>query len=339
MAETRLSDLIEPAKFTSYVQNRTKELSALYQSGVIGYDERVAQAAAGGGATINMPFWNDLTGNESNIGSDDPTDEAVPQKIDASQDVAVMHYRNNAWSSMDLSAVIAGDDPMQRIGDRVATYWTRDMQRTLIATLNGVIADNEANDSGDFVHNIATDAATTPTDDELFGPKAVVQGALTMGDASEDLVALAMHSVPYARLQELDLIEYRNTALAGSKNSLRIPYYLDKRVVVDDGCPAIAGTNRITYTSYLFGPGAVAQADSMPRTPHAVEREERKGGGEGMETLHSRKHFVLHPRGVKFVSGAVAGKSPTNAELSSALNWDRVYERKLVRFAAIKTNG
>ena len=49
-------------------------------------------------------------------------------------------------------------------------------------------------------------------------------------------------------------------------------------------------------------------------------------------------HVLLHPRGVKFTSTDVAGKSPTEAELADAGNWDRVFERKLIRLAALDVN-
>lgn len=335
MAVTRLSDIIEPSSFTDYVQNKTKELSELFESEVIMPDAQIAELAMGGGATYNMPFWNDLGNTESNIGSDDPSSDATPLKIDAGQDVAVKHFRNQVWSAMNLTGAIAGDDPVARIGDRVAAYWKRDMQRTLIASLNGVIADNDANDSDDMFHNVATDSVDAITDAELLTETNIVNGLLTMGDALEDITAMAMHSTTYGTLVKRDLIEFKQS----SQGTTKIPTYLDRTVIVDDGCPAVAGTNRITYTTYLFGRGAVGYGDGAPAKPTAVDSNELAGDGEGQEFLHYRKHFIMHPRGIKFTSSSVAGKSPTNAELANAANWDRVYDRKQIRIAAIKTNG
>jgi len=42
---------------------------------------------------------------------------------------------------------------------------------------------------------------------------------------------------------------------------------------------------------------------------------------------------------VKFNSAAVAGDSPTNAELETASNWTRVFENKNVRIVAIDHNN
>ena len=339
MAETRLADIIEPAKFNAYVLKMTTELSRLVRAGIISMDDAITVAANSGGATVNMPFWNDLANVEPNISSDNPASTSTPQKIAADQDIAVVNYRNQSWSSMDLTSSVAGDDPMARIGDRVANYWVRADQSMLIAMLTGVIADNVANNNGDMVVNLATDAVGAPADAELIGAEAVVNAATTMGDHADDLTAIAMHSVPYSRLQKLDLITYRNETLQGSQQTLPIPMYLGKDVIVDDGCPAVAGTNRVTYTSYLFGRGAIAQGDGTPRVPVEVDRDPDAGDGGGQETLYSRVQKILHPRGIKFNNASVAGKSPTNTEFQNAANWTRVYDRKLIRFAALQTNG
>jgi len=55
--------------------------------------------------------------------------------------------------------------------------------------------------------------------------------------------------------------------------------------------------------------------------------------------LINRRRYILHPRGVKFTSAAVAGDSPTNAELENGANWTRVWENKNVRIVAIEHNN
>lgn len=334
MGTTRLSDIIVPQVFTPYVVQRTFELSRLARAGIIARDPQIDAIAKGGGKTFDMPFWGDLTG-ESSIASDDPAVKLVTGNLAASQDVAVKHFRAAGWSSMDLTGEIAGSDPARVIADRVADYWARDMQRMLIASLDGVIADNVASDSGDIVINVATDSVDAITSAEKIGPNVVLAAKQTMGDAADRLTAIVMHSALHTELQSQNVIQY----LPGATADVGFGTYLGYTVIVDDGCPAVAGTNRITYTSYLFGAGAFGYGEGAPKTPVAVERDELAGNGTGEERLINRKSFILHPRGIKFTSSSVAGVSPTNAELTSAANWDRVYDRKAVRMAAIKTNG
>lgn len=334
MALVQLTDVIVPSVFAPYVQNRTTELSELWQSGIVQTDPQVTALAQGGGKTYNMPFFNDLTSSESNVGSDNPASLSVPDKITAGQDISVKHVRNKSWSSANLVSAFIGPDPMNNIVNLVANYWARDMQNSLISSLQGVIADNIANDSSDMVTVIGNDAAGAVTDAERISADAVLTAKQTMGDAAGNLVAMAMHSAIYTRLQRQNLI----TFIPNARGEVNIPTYLGYRIIVDDNCPAVAGTNRILYTVYLFGAGAVAFGEGSPRIPVEVDRDPDQGDGEGVETLYSRRHFILHPRGIAFQNASVAGQSPTNAELEAAANWSRVYDRKLVRFAALQVN-
>ena len=79
--------------------------------------------------------------------------------------------------------------------------------------------------------------------------------------------------------------------------------------------------------------------EGRARLPVEVDRLPATGDGEGQEVLYNRRHYILHPRGIDFVGGTVAGKSPTNAEYALAGNWNRVYQRKSCRWAYLKTNG
>jgi hypothetical protein len=98
----------------------------------------------------------------------------------------------------------------------------------------------------------------------------------------------------------------------------------------------VAGaTSGFVYTSYLFGRGAIARGNGQPPVP--VETDRNSLSGE--DYLVTRRHYILHPRGVAFANASVVGASPTNAELATATNWNRVYSKKNIRLIALKTNG
>lgn len=336
MAVTRLSDAIVPEIFFSYMLKETKEKSALYGAGVMADAPEIQSKLAGGGRTFQMPFWNDLDNTESNVASDDPTSDATPGKITSSKDIALRQVRTYGWSTADLVRELAGDDPMGRISSRAGAYWGRQFDRIAIASLNGVIADNVANDSGDMVNDIGNDVAGTPADTTLFSAEAVMDTAQTLGDAKQDLAMIIMHSVVHNRLSKQQLIDYRLDA----DGTTWFPYFLDYRIHVSDMCPAVAGTNQTLYTTYLMGPGALAWSESPVATPVEVERKPAAADGMGVEELWTRRQFCIHPPGIKWTDTTVTGEFPTNAELALAANWDRVYaERKQIKMAVLKTNG
>ena len=134
---TKLTDVIVPELFSQYVLEKTKEKSELIASGAIESNPLLDQLVNGGGNTMKMPKWNDLTG-ESQVFSESADIET--DKITAHKEIATLLLRARGWSAHDLSAALAGDDPMQRIAERVADWWVRDEKRIVMSILKGVFA-------------------------------------------------------------------------------------------------------------------------------------------------------------------------------------------------------
>jgi len=315
MPITRIADVIEPEVFNPYMIQRTLELSALIQSGIVQNTPEFDQLASGPNTLVNMPFWNDLTG-DSEIMADDGA--LTPGKIGSDKDVARKHGRARAWGANGLSALLSGDDPMRAIADLVADYWQRDMQKVLLATLAGVFA------APSMVQNVH-DISDKTGDAALISGATFVDAAQKMGDAKERLTGVMMHSAVEAYLTKQDLIE----TIPESEGKPAIRTFLGKRVIVDDGMPFDTGTK--VATAYLFGEGAIALGNgSHPRIiPTEIDRDSLASSGE--DYLISRRIFILHPRGVKWTEAEVANTFPTNAEIATGTNWARVYEPKAIR--------
>jgi Major capsid protein 13-like len=337
MAVTRLSDAIVPSVFVPYMLKETTAKTAIFQSGILRQDAQLSNFLSGGGQTVNVPFWNDLSDSTTaNISSDDPAALATPDKIVAATDIAVRQNRNKAWSDADLVSELSGDDPMKRISARVSAWWGREFQRHLVSTLRGVIASNIANNGGDMVVIIGTDATGAPAASEKVSANAILDAAQTMGDNSDVLDTIIMHSVVYTNLAKQNLIDF----IPDSEGKVRFPSYLGYQVVKDDNCPAVAGTNRLMYWTFLVGKNALGWAEVPPDVPVETFRYPNQGNGAGVEELWTRRQYMMHPYGVKWNSAAMAGRSPTDTELRNATNWTRVYaERKQVPIAVLETNG
>ncbi len=332
MAVTRLAQLVVPEVFTAYTQVLTAQKSAFVQSGVINIDAFFSNLLVGGGTTFNHPFFNDLADTISNVGNDDPAVDAVPELITTGSEISIRLSRNQHWSSMDLAGQLAGPDPLDAIANLVADYWVRQLQLMLIASVQGVIADNEANDAGDMVLDIGI--GTAPSAANLFSAEAFIDAAQTMGDRSDSLVAVAMHSVVFTRAQKNNLIDF----IPDSRGEVDIPTFLGRRVIVDDGLPVVVNGSNNDYSTYLFGAGSFAQGVGQAKVPTETDRFPLAGRGSGQETLTNRVEWLLHPRGTAFTA-TLTDPSPTNPELATATSWDRRVERKLVRIAELRTNG
>ena len=351
MPKTKISDVIVPSVFNPYVIQRTMELSALFQCGIVANNPELDKLASSGGATINMPYWEDLDG-EDEVLSDSTA--LTPEKIKAGQDIAVLLMRGKSWSSNDLAATLSGADPMAAVGDLVAGYKARRMQAALISILTGAFA-------GTGMKNKVYDATCNSADGRAINGETFLDALQLMGDAKGLLTGVAMHSSTETRLRKNNLIQ---TEL--DSNNEPIAIFMGKRVIIDDDCPRVA-TYKVTtdstpttgktyytksgnvytavespasnpatagyyefdkwkYTTYLFGAGAIGYGNGKPEVPTETDRDSLASD----DILIHRWHNILHPRGVKWI-GTPAGASPTNAELANGSNWYKVYEDKAIR--------
>ena len=252
MPGTTLQDVIVPELFNPYVINRTMELSALLQCGIIVNSSEFDTLASQAAPTVNMPFFEDLTGESEQVieGAD-----LEDNKITSNKDVAAIIRRAKMWSATDLSAALAGSDPMGAIGTLVAQFWSRDMQKELIAVLNGIFGTIPA----------TTGEGATPAETRLasnlldisgksgaaanWSGSAFIDAEQMLGDAKAQLPGVCMPSATEAYLKKQILIE-----TVQPSNDVAFGLYQGKRVIIDDGCPVDKGV----YTTYLFGNGAIA---------------------------------------------------------------------------------
>ena len=336
MAKTCVADIIVPLTFEKYAIERTAELSRFGDSGIVQHWSIFDELAAGGGQTCKMPFWQDLTATRQLL-SDGAT--LTVNKIGADTDIARIQNDAQVWSVNHLAEQISGDDPMQAIVNLVAGYWAREEEKLVLSSLKGVFgaASMAANLLAIQAESVSAQTSATRLNGSTF-----VDACAKLGDAADRLTAVAMHSATEAALRKLDLIDY----LPDSQGQARLATFQGRRVVVDDTITTRVGTtDGVVYSTYLFGPGAFAKGVA----PLSGAPLEGGIGTQGVELarvpldsdtlLINRRRYVLHPRGVKFTSAAVAADSPTAAELETASNWVRVWEAKNVPIVCVTHNN
>lgn len=337
MANTQLSDIIDVTVFQDIPAVNSPELTAFYQSGIVRRTSFMDMLANASGKEAELPFWNDLDESSlANISTSLASDVATADKITQGEQIARKLFLNKGWANADLvNEVAMGPKAMNHIRARTDKYWSRQWQRYLIGAANGVLADNVANDSGDMVYDVASETIAGQTSATRFSRSNFTAAAFTLGDAWENTGAIGVHSMVYKQMVDQDDIDF----IPDSEGSMTIPTYMGKRVIVDDSMTVTAGTtDGFKYTTVLFGEGAFGYGEGSPTIPVEVEREASQGNGGGIETLWTRKTYILHPAGFQFKSGSVAGVSPTQAEYALAANWDRVVTRKNVPIAYLITN-
>lgn len=316
MAVTKIADVIVPEIFTPYVIEKTAEKSRILTSGIAIANPKLNELVTAGGTTMQMPYWKDLTGADEVLSDQTPL---TPGKIGADKDVACLLLRGRAWGANELAGALAGDDPMAAIADRVADYWARREQATLVSVLTGAFAAASMSN-----HTLDKSAATGGID----GPM-VLDAKQLLGDSADQLQAIMMHSAVFTELQKQNLIQYTTT----SDGKIAFPTYLGYQIITDDGMPVDTSGQTPIYTTYLFAKGSIGRGEGTPVSLTPTETDRDSLAGE--DFLINRRAFVLHPMGIKWI-GTPSGVTPSNAELAIGTNWQRVYEDKNIGLVAIK---
>lgn len=307
---TRIADVIVPEVFSPYVLEKTMELSKIIQSGIAVANPVLNQLITGGGTTITIPAFKDLTGN-SQVLSD--TTSLETKKLASKKDVACVLYRGDAWSNNELAGALSGTDPAQVVAQSVAEYWVRDEQTTVINTLTGVFASTTMTE---LIQGTGTD---------YYDGDLIVDAQGKLGDAAGKLQAIAMHS-----MVRNDLLKKDKTAFTmWREEGIEYTKYLGYDVVIDDSCPVNAGV----YTSYLFAKGSISLGSGTPSALTLTETDRDSLGGN--DVLVNRRAYVIHPNGMKWI-GTATGATPTNAELATGTNWERSSDIKNMGIVQIK---
>lgn len=345
MAQTQLSDVIVPSVFQPYMTERTAEVSALFRSGAIQQNEQFDQITSQKGKDVELPFFKDLGRGSISGGFDsqthgDNTDLTINNRSTGKQRT-VKHRRANVWGSADLVGTVIDEDPIEDVGNLVADYWANEIQLTALFCLDalfkasGPLGSNNANhfvDKGLDDGDTGTEVTVAGSNDD---GKPLIEAMNTLGDNWGEVTAIAMHSKPYMDLQLANLIDFEPL----SEQDLEIPRFMGRDVIVDDSMPYTAGNDSSdphdVYTTYLLGEGAFAYGEGDPKFPVEMERDATANGGQ--EKFVSRRHYTVHPNGLKF-SKTISGKTPTKSELTTASNWSLEFEDKNVAIAAVEHN-
>jgi hypothetical protein len=306
--------MIIPDVWKGYIVKESTVQTSFWTSGILTdmTDQLMPQM---GGTTVNMPFFNDLANDEAII---DETDIIV-DKVGTGQDVSTILERVKAYGGTDLAADLSGADPMPVIIGRLGAYWGRQMQKVLLSLTAGTMGSPSMSQNVYDITGLANGAG-------VFDGQAFIQAKYRLGDRASDLSCVAVHSDTMRLMEEQDLIDF----IPPSEGGDPIPFYMGKRVIVNDVMPVDGSGN---YTSYLFGPGAVGYAEGAVPTPVEPWRDPLKAGG--YTAIINRRKFALHIRGIKWV-GTPAGPTASNAELANPANWQRVYDPKLIKIVAFK---
>lgn len=327
MAVLRLSDVIVPEEFTRYLTEDSIKNTTLYRSGILQTDAMLNSFLNGGGTTLNVPHWQRLTGGAQAIQSNYTI---TTDKTTTAKQVARRLLFGNGWSAEELTSALSGENSMAAIEGMVDQWWDEQLQLCLLAVIRGIVDDNEDNDSADMVNDISTDKTVSSAN--YASSDAIIDTYAKLGDAASFNI-IFMHSVVYYRMAKNDLLD---DTVRPSAQDLGFGTYLGMSIVVNDQLyKEDQGSNK-QYWTILAKPGAFGWGESAQGIT-VVETDRTANKSE--DYLYTRRQFVIHPVGWKWIENSVSDDMPTMVELTYGGNWDRVFDIKNTGIAILKTNG
>lgn len=345
MAITTIGDIVTGniPVLASYMTEDPVEKTAFFDSGILTSTPYAAEIANGPSNIANLPFWKAIdTSIEPNYSNDVYQDIATPRAIQTGEMMARVAYLNEGFGQADLTVELTSQNPLQSVASRLDNFWQRQAQRRLIATALGLYNDNvSATDAYHEQNDMVVDvSATMGFDAGAFIDATQTMGDALMGNGGEVLGAIAMHSFVYAQARKAQLIDF----IRDAENNTMFATYQGYRVIVDDSMTVVGQGAQRKFISIIFGRGAIGYGEGSPANPLEYEREASRGNGGGVETLWTRKTWLLHPFGYSFTSAVITGngtetiaRSASWQDLANATNWNRVVDRKHVPIAFLVT--
>ncbi|MCL2096938.1 MAG: coat protein [Oscillospiraceae bacterium] len=301
-------------------------LTAILESGAMVQDALIASRIQNDGNLYTIPYYNPLGGDPVN--HDGRTDVPTTETTAASQS-GIVYGRDKAWTARDFVSELSGADPVGHIARSVARYWSKYRQKTLINIIGAIFNAGGADQNTDDFKS--QHVLTTGSPIEITDVNALM--TRSMGDHRDEYNLVIMHSNVAMRLENLQVLNFWTyTDSNGMVRKSRLADWNGLTVVIDDGVP-VAGND---YTTYIFGNGALRQANGALRTPAETLREPLINNGQ--DTLVTRIRETIHPNGFSFVIPETGWtESPTETQLYNGANWRLKFPQKSVAIAKLVT--
>ncbi len=324
---TFLTDLVTRPDFLQYIQEAIYNECKWIQSGAVVRDN--ALDARRGGVKVQVPFFKPIDPTESVIESNSTWGGGggflVPQKITGDQQVMPILHRGFAYAVDDLSRLGTGSDPMAAIRNQLAQAINKLRSSTLISMYQGMFDTALATNTYDVSQ--AVSGASTAAN--YLSAAAVVGAKHKLGERADELKIIAMHSDVYAYLQQVGALTFSANSLASGQaiqwggggigvRSDDIAWFMGLRVIVDDMlAPTLNVGGADQYPVYLCADGCIAEG-----VQQELRIEAERNILSKQDVLSVDYHYGFHVFGTNY-SGA---DNPTNGNLSTAGNWDMVYD-------------
>lgn len=328
----------DPEVFSGYMAEQPTWNDAIINSGILVQDSTIMDLIGEKGNVATLPFYVPIDEAESQALNNDGETDNTPVEISGKKQTAMLIQRMKAWKAQDFTKELTGADPMTHVANSVAGFYRQTRVRDLMAIVDAVLSlkgmENHITDLSE-----QTGTGNVTDENKVDETTLIFAQQKALGDSSEKMGLLFLHSYMYAKYKALGLVDYNKytvtNALAGDVNLPSIGGFIP---VVSDRFTADTSKQNVVYKTYMIGAGSILTCPKNNyEDPYYADYDPETKAG--IRKLYTKQGYVLHPNGFSIAQDKVAKESPTNAELGNKANWSLVYNHKNIRMGMIKSNG
>lgn len=328
----------DPEVFSGYMAEQPTWNDAIINSGILVQDPTIMNLIGTEGNVATLPFYTPIDEFDSQALNNDGETNNTPVEITGKKQTAMLIQRMKAWKAQDFTKELTGADPMTHVANSVAGFYRQTRVRDLMAIVDAVLSlSGMSNHITDLSESTGTGAVTDAN--KVDETTLIFAKQKAIGDSSDNMGLLFMHSYMYAKYQALGLVDYNKytvtNALAGDVNLPSINGFIP---IVSDRFTVDTSKTNVVYKTYMIGAGSFLTCDKTNyEDPYYSDYDPETKAG--IRKLYTKQGYVLHPNGFSIDTSKIAKESPTNTELGTKGNWSLVYNHKNIRMGMIKSNG
>lgn len=328
----------DPEVFSGYMAEQPTWNDAIINSGILVEDSTIMDLIGTKGNVATLPFYVPIDENDDPALNNDGETNNTPSEISGKKQTAMLIQRMKAWKAQDFTKELTGADPMTHVANSVAGYYRQVRVRDLMAIVDAVLSlKGMENHITDLSEQTGTGSVTDAN--KVDETTLIFAQQKALGDSSEKMGLLFLHSYMYAKYKALGLVDYNKytvtNALAGDVNLPSIGGFIP---VVSDRFTVDTSKQNVVYKTYMIGAGSILTCPKNNyEDPYYADYDPETKAG--IRKLYTKQGYVLHPNGFSIDANKIAKESPTNAELGNKANWSLAYKQKNIRMGMIKSNG
>lgn len=299
--------------FGSYESQESSLATELAVSGAVVRSAKLEEMLANGGNTFTIPFYAGIDPATLAPKMRDGSANNTPMGLEGGYQTGAVINVMAAFDTDNLSQEVSGAEALAEAAREVGDYWRAYKSTEVIKIANAVLG-------------VSALASHVNTITSLDAGVIIDTAQKALGNKMNKFGFIVMHSRLKAEFIKLGLIEFKKYTVQNALETTVIELPTLNGFIVVDGNDAdlTGGTSAApTVEAYLFGEGAFLYADAPVKREDHFDYDPVTAGGT--EALYTTRRYALHPNGMSFNIGNIAGTLPTPAEFETAANWSLAF--------------